>query len=151
LQSTALDLAKDFTALMIISDFDNQFAVFSKQTIARQAAENVDGTYDDLFIVETTTSFYAEGAGDVDLDNNDKANELINEKREKQKPPKKEIKRPQKISITYSNRKENFGCCNLILFSIYRGLKIIFLSAWFYYLPFIFVIYAGFKPVSEYR
>lgn len=29
-QTTILDLAKDFTALMIISDFDNQFAIFSR-------------------------------------------------------------------------------------------------------------------------
>ena len=34
---TVIDLAKDFTALMIISDFDNQFAKFSKEKIAKDA------------------------------------------------------------------------------------------------------------------
>ena len=53
---TVIDLAKDFTALMIISDFDNQFAKFSKETIAKEAIKNTDGTYKDIFLIETTTS-----------------------------------------------------------------------------------------------
>merc|ERR1712151_50563 len=45
-----LELAKDFTALMIISEFDNKFAMFSRENIAKDAVNNMDtsSTYKDL-------------------------------------------------------------------------------------------------------
>ena len=54
-----LDLAKDFTALMIISEIDNQFANLSKEKIARNAIEDKDGDYEELFKIESTTSHLA--------------------------------------------------------------------------------------------
>ena len=53
-----LELAKDFTALMIINEFDNQFAMFSREKIATEAIKNTDTdkTYRNLFMIETTTS-----------------------------------------------------------------------------------------------
>lgn len=63
------------------------------------------------------------------------------------------MERPKNISIMIGERREKkgFGCVNMLLYSIYRLLKILFLSIWFYYLPLIFVIYAGYEPVREYR
>ena len=61
--TSVLDLAKDFTALMIISEFDNQFARFSREKIALEAVMDRDGTFKDLFMIETTTSEEAKGGG----------------------------------------------------------------------------------------
>ena len=50
-----LELAKDFTALMIIAQIDNWFAVMSKELIIKDIFDSPD-EYDDLFKIETTTS-----------------------------------------------------------------------------------------------
>ena len=54
---SVLDLAKDFTALMIISEIDNQFAAISEETIAKDIlADETKDIYKDLFKIEMTTS-----------------------------------------------------------------------------------------------
>ena len=58
-----LELAKDFTALMVISDIDNQFAQVSNEDIAKDAIEDSEGKYSDLFKIETTSSLDARGSG----------------------------------------------------------------------------------------
>ena len=78
-----LELAKDFTALMIISEFDNQFAMFSREKIAKEAVKitDTDTTYRDLFMIETTTSRDAQGSGNSILkEDEDEAWKLIEEK-----------------------------------------------------------------------
>ena len=56
-----LELAKDFTALMIIIEFDNYFAMTSSDDITKNIIENVksddiNSLYTDIFTIETTTS-----------------------------------------------------------------------------------------------
>jgi len=54
---SVLDLAKDFTALMIIAEIDNQFANISEETIVKDIlAEETKDKFKELFKVETTTS-----------------------------------------------------------------------------------------------
>ena len=79
--TTVLDLAKDFTALMIISEFDNQFANFSREKIATDAVNNSDGTYTDLFMIDTTTSDEARGGGNSILFDKDEAWKMILKRR----------------------------------------------------------------------
>ena len=62
---------------MIIGEIDNQFASLSKEEIAKNAIE--DSTYENLFKIETTSSYEARGGGNQPL-KRDRANELINEK-----------------------------------------------------------------------
>ena len=77
---TILDLAKDFTALMIISEIDNQFASLSREKIAVDViVDDADGTYDDLFKIEVTSSITAKGAHNS-LCGKDLANKLVNKK-----------------------------------------------------------------------
>jgi hypothetical protein len=76
---TVLELAKDFTALMIIAEIDNQFAEVSKEIIAKDAIEDQDGTYADLFKTETTSSKDAHGIGNEPLKECEIHN-LLNEK-----------------------------------------------------------------------
>ena len=79
--SSVLDLAKDFTALMIISEFDNQFARFSREKIATDAVTDPQGAYKELLLIETTTSADAKGGSNSNLSYEDKAWEMIEEGR----------------------------------------------------------------------
>ena len=79
--TSVLDLAKDFTALMIISEFDNQFAKFSREKIATDAVTDPDGTYHDLLMIETTTSEEAKGGGNTLIHGRDEAWEMIEKSR----------------------------------------------------------------------
>lgn len=76
---SVLELAKDFTALMIIAEIDNQFAAVSKEDIAREPLEDTEGTYEDLFKTETTSSKDAHGIGNEPLKECEIHN-LLNEK-----------------------------------------------------------------------
>ena len=77
---SVLDLAKDFTALMIISEIDNQFAAISEETIAKDIlADETKDIYKDLFKIETTTSKAAREYGNAYLDK-DEAWDLIKDR-----------------------------------------------------------------------
>jgi hypothetical protein len=77
---SVLDLAKDFTALMIISEIDNQFADISEETIAKDIlADETKDIYKDLFKIETTTSKAAREYGNAYLDK-DEAWDLIKDR-----------------------------------------------------------------------
>jgi len=160
-----LELAKDFTALMIIIDFDNYFAHTSSDDITKEIIDNSkeDGDksmYVNFFKVETTTSINARKNGNAKLEEpEDEANELINRRIEhKNKYPrnnfccktKKLVVRPKKIAITWGKRYSQFGCCNFLLFLVYRLLRVLFVSFWFYYLPVIFVVISNLAPVKIY-
>ena len=62
-----LDIAKDFTALMIIADFDNIFGAFERSNELPKLILNED-EYETLFTVEKTSSKKAK------LDGNSKRN-----------------------------------------------------------------------------
>lgn len=64
---TVLNIAKDFTALAIIADFDDIFAVGLGDERAADICENADGNYDGLLRIETTTSIKAKGVGSQKL------------------------------------------------------------------------------------
>ena len=54
ISDTVIDIAKDFTALIIIADFDNIFTI--PDGIANDIIEGSGDIYESMFIVETTTS-----------------------------------------------------------------------------------------------
>ena len=74
---SVLDLAKDFTALIIIAEFDNQFAALSREHVAREVVEDKK-VYANLFMIETTSSDAAHSMGNMELlQQNDKAYDLV--------------------------------------------------------------------------
>lgn len=162
-----LDLAKDFTALIIIIEFDNYFATTSKENIAKEALENTnvtfenqDDTYKNLLMVETTTSYDARGSGNTNIKPEiDEANSLINMRQvHKTKHPKrqycclkkKRMKRPMKIALPCMLRNQLYGYRNLGLYLNYKVWRILFVSIWFYYLPVICVVLSNCLPVIFY-
>lgn len=159
---SVLDLAKDFTALIIIAEFDNQFAALSREHVAREVVEDKK-VYANLFMIETTSSDSAHSMGNMELlDQNDKAYDLVVMRNEHQKVLAKEggkkccslnyelKKRPTNISIKLKNRYKKFGCMNLFLYIIYKILRVGFVSIWFYYLPLLVMFFSTASPVYKY-
>jgi len=58
ISTNVIDIAKDFTALMVIADFDD---IFGSQSTKSKAREIIEDYGDSLFAVETTTSYKASG------------------------------------------------------------------------------------------
>ena len=59
----ALDLAKDYTALMVIANFDNFYYEASQLKLLKDILEYQADDYSDLFKIETTSSYDATGTG----------------------------------------------------------------------------------------
>ena len=72
-----LELAKDFTALIIIAEIDNQFADLSREEEVKEALENSE--YAKLFKIETTSSLDARKYANECL-GEDPAHNLVNER-----------------------------------------------------------------------
>ena len=49
------------------------------------------------------------------------------------------------ISLKWRKR----PCCNLILYSVYKMLRIVFVAVWFYYIPLIVVITTNVVPTFK--
>lgn len=163
---SVLDVAKDFTALAIIADFDDIFAEGLTEEKAKDVCENEDGIYDDIFRIETTTSIDARGEMNEKIVE-DPIFDLVNNNRRKQNLArtykiipeecvmydsgpkllpnlqKKILKRPKTIRIDSSDRDWE----NWILFYTYRFLRTIHVTVWFYCLPFIFLMTLYFVPI----
>jgi len=158
-----LELAKDFTALIIIAEFDNQFAALSKEHVAKDIVEDKD-TYGNLFMVETTSSDAAHRAGNMELlAPTDDAYNLVVRRNNHVKAMAGEgakkkccsshyelLARPTNISIKLKNRYKKFGCMNLFLYILYKICRVGFVSVWFYYLPLFVMFFSTAWPIVLY-
>ena len=114
--------------------------------------------YAELFKIESTSSCDAHRSSNQRLEE-DPANKLVNKKilqdNEKIKNDKeriykgkvwklrKVVERPQSISRKFSKR----HCTNKLQYSFYKILRFLFVSVWFYYVPFIVVVTSNIWPV----
>ena len=118
-----LEIAKDFTALMIIGHFDNIFGAFTtSDEVAKQILTEPE--YEKLFTIETTTSFDAENRNNAQISQlwDDWVISIINVRRKKEKEEeekynddypkflkaynwKKPVNRPKRIRWDLSDRK----------------------------------------------
>ena len=64
----ALELAKDFTALMVIAQIDNYFYDASRLTLLKNILDYQADDYEELFNIETTTSVDASDNQNVELE-----------------------------------------------------------------------------------
>ena len=64
---TILEIAKNFTALLIISEFDDIFGTGMRKEKAKEVCEDEDGIYGEIFIIETTTSHDARDEKDMKI------------------------------------------------------------------------------------
>ena len=169
ISTSIIDIAKDFTALMIISDFDNIFGQFEGSDELPKKILNDDEYQELLFTVEKTSSKKAALDGNAEREN--VANEAwilekVNDRRTKDRRKQREINKepprrccggrrrcckaktvnwktnievPKSISLQPHQRTRE----NLLLYYVYRVFRISHVAIWFYALPFIvqFVMY----------
>ena len=133
ISDNVLDLAKDFTALIVIGEFDD-FMSKAIDTYANQdeiALECVDdAAYDDLLMIDVTTSTSAKNQGEVKL-GKDPILDKINKRRKKSKKP--EIIRPKTIRLKFFDR----PVYSMAEFVIYKILRVFYVAIWFYFFPFV--------------
>ena len=114
-----------------------------------------DEDYAELFKIESTSSVDAHRGANQRLED-DPTNRLVNEKimwdnkkiiesnpKNKNLILRQSVERPKSISRKWSKR----TCKNKMQFSIYKILRILFVSVWFYYFPFIVVVTSNVWPV----
>ena len=59
--------------------------------------------------------------------------------------------RPLHISLrSFKTRYDEFGCLNVLQRIVYKGMRVMFLAIWFYYLPLLFAVWANLKPILTY-
>ena len=138
---TVIDIAKDFIALMVISDFDNFFyEEHSKSQSAKKVVTEKDDAYQELFKVSVTTSRDAyELSGNPDFNKFEPLAasvwiekvwseiETIDGEREDYR-----LLKPDHIKITKRT------CLNRVLFKVYQFLRFLYVGFWFYFSPFFF-------------
>ena len=137
--STVIDIAKDFLALMIISEFDNYFyEQYPSHDISKKLILGKDDIYADLFKIQTTTSkmgTFIEG-----FDELNKLNEFkpLPASRWVDSVWKTSVQRhPRYISITRAGSRNKM---NAFLYTcIYQPLRFIYVSFWFYFSPFVLI------------
>ena len=160
-----LDIAKDFTALMIIADFDNIFGNFENSDELPKKILN-EPEYEELFKIEKTSSKKARLDGNAKRDaKDDWIIEKVNERRTRERraqrkenretkmrfccrdaKPKKwkqNIKAPNSISLQSYQR----DWPNYLLYKLYFFFRVFHVTVWFYALPFIVQIIMYAKPL----
>ena len=133
---TVIDIAKDFIALMIISEFDNIFyEEHSDREISKKIILEKDDLYVEMFTIQTTTSKDAYAVDDNENFNKFKplASSLWIEKFMKS-IGNRPVSRPRSIHITQRTPG------NRVLYRlVYQPLRFAYVSFWFYFSPFFLI------------
>lgn len=140
ISNNVIDIAKDFTALMIIAEFDDIFGKTSIESRALKIIEDV-GKYELLFRIETTTSDKARRLQNRPLDKDpvyEKMKRTAEESGNKEYPDFKKYprKRPENMHIDFFERSFENAC----FYMIYKLWRLFHVSLWFYFFPFIVLI-----------
>jgi len=140
ISNDVLTLAKDFTALLIIADFDDLMSTATATYASNdELADDVQSgaEYEDLLLIEVTTSLDARRRrGRIKLEK-DPIYEAINRRRMDNTSvlaeQKSELTRPATIYLSWYDRPFH----SLVQFIIYRIFRIFYISFWFYFFPFL--------------
>ena len=148
ISNNVIDIAKDFTALMIIADFDDIFGEAGVK--GSKASDIVGGDYEDLFKVETTTSHKAAGLRNRQMEDDEVYNKMVKDADKTRKKGTRypdftcyPRKRPKNIYIKWEERHWENKC----LYMIYRIWRLFHVSCWFYFFPFTILIFTYCWPL----
>ena len=138
-------IAKDFTALVIISEFDD---IFAKQASSDDIslALLTEKTYEEMFMIETTSSNDANGRQNRIIREDIVYEEIVANSIEKGIDKSKfPHNRPEKIHLNFLKRNWE----NKIFFAIYKIIRVFHVSIWFYFFPFIMLIWNYAQTIFE--
>ena len=145
ISDNVLDLAKDFTALIIIGEFDD-FMSKAVDTYANQDEVALDcvteDEYEDLLTIDVTTSLYARDEAEVKIPD-DPIFTLVNVRREKD--GKAILSRPKTIRLNFFARPSY----SMGEFIIYKILRLFYVAVWFYFFPFIVLCIMYLYPIMK--
>ena len=136
--ATVMDIIMNFLALVVISDFDDFFFyAVSEEPLSKLVTDEELQIYkdgdprmlEDLTKIEITTSSAAR---------------FKNEQNLLSAPGEEVENQPEYICLEWRDRKWS----NLLAFGVYRFLRWIYVSLWFYYLPFIVIPLSYFVPYA---
>ena len=141
ISEAVIDIAKDFTALLIIADFDDIFSTASQGS--SKGADLVSGDYEEMFTIETTTSNDARKP----FDNEPLAYDPVYEKM-METQPKADFtcyprKRPETIRVFFGDR----ALENKFFYLIYKFFRIFHVTIWFYFFPFLALLVTYGAPI----
>lgn len=147
-----LTLAKDFLALIVISQFDDFFAQ-ATEIYTRNPEISVDvvseAAYIDLVRIEVTTSTNAKYTGRVKLPR-DPIHEKVNTRRttryQELGEQKEALYRPQTIFIDFWHDRPLYSKVEFVIYRIFRWL---YVSVWFYFGPFIVLLIMYLTPIIK--
>lgn len=152
ISDNVLDIAKDFTALLIIGEFDD---ALSTKTESYASVPDVahdclsEDYYESIFKIETTTSNDARGLGEVKQPKDEVWDMIV--KRRTRTPGKLSQKRHPSIAL---RSKKPWGPSGRpvpqrIMFLVYRLLRWFYLTIWFYFFPFLVLCVMYIWPIRN--
>ena len=135
LADNPLDIVMNFLALKVVSEIDDYFYSTHRDSVCKDIIENLDGIWKYLFKIQTTTS---KDAGwwernpavnmmerPVDVEWVENTTETV------------ETSLPQYLKIYSSDRDWSNYLCRVV----YCGFRILYVTLWFYYLPYLSIIF----------
>lgn len=133
-----LDIVMNFMALVVIADFDDFFYSALLESPYKEVITNSDKTYDEFLLLQMTTSYIARNPvrGDrVERQDCEKVHEKTLFKPEN---PKDETHNyhdflPKHVYVDFWRRKWH----NKLLYLIYTLFRLIIVSVWYYFVPFV--------------
>ena len=131
-----IDIVMNFMALVVISEFGQYF--YSAYTEKELKAVIIDKKYENFLIIQTTTSFESRAK----IPGNEVEPQSCETKPgEHQDMNKTQV--PQYIRINFSDRK----WYDKLLYLVYRLLRTLYVSFWFYFMPFLVIIASYVVPI----
>ena len=125
-QTSFSEIVMNFTALVIISEFDDFFFNAYKDEDLKDAITNDGDVYKELLMIRRTSS--------IDAKPHSNQNIMTQEHCERENF-NQEL--PRYIYVDFCKGR---SCCNKMLFVIYKVLKCLYTSAWFYFMPYATII-----------
>ena len=144
-----LDVAKDFTALLIIADFDDIFANTNGSNLANDIVTGGD-KYKQCFLIEVTTSHDAKADNPHNKLERDPVYDLIVKDEKARKNSDKSMfetyprKRPENMRIDFWNDR-SFE--NKVFYLVYRAFRVFHVTIWFYFFPFLALLATYYYPL----
>ena len=136
LADNPLDIVMNFLALVVVSEIDDYFFVSHRDIICKDIIENLESDWSYLFKIQTTTSTDArpwEKNPEVNLMEKPRDVEWI----DLMKAREQDTKLPQYLRIEFSERSLSNKICRVI----YCCFRILYVTLWFYYLPYLSIIF----------
>lgn len=127
-QDTFSDIVMNFTALVIISEFDDFF--YSTYDDSELKSVISDSDYANLLMIRRTSSVDATVESNQNLMTVDQCEKGYDSDNNLRVLPK----------YIYVNFLRDRSCTNKLLYTIYRIIKCLYTSVWFYFMPYAIII-----------